>query len=85
MSRRDLSMVHAGPKINYDTWPHTRTALTNLRDLAITEQQLDNVAKIADQFDAEDEAWIAAGLTLRRIQGDAFRGVPVESEGGDHD
>jgi len=70
MSRRDLSNIGMGNKAEYDTWPHTRAQLVNLRDLAMTEEQLDEVAKIADQFDAEDQAWVEAGMTVRRARGD---------------
>lgn len=70
MSRRDLSSIGFGNKTEYDTWPHRRAQLVNLRDLAMTEEQLDEVAKIADQFDAEDQAWVEAGMTLRRVRGD---------------
>jgi hypothetical protein len=69
MSRRDLSLIGMGTKARYDAWPHTRAELLNLRDLAQTEKQLDDVARIADQFDAEDEAWNAAAKVVRRAQG----------------
>lgn len=69
MTRRDLSLIAHGVKLNYDTWPHTRALLANLRDLAVTEEELDNVARIADQFDTEDEAWNAAAKVVRRAQG----------------
>lgn len=69
MTRRDLSLIAHGVKQNYDTPPHTRAQLANLRDLAVTEEELDNVARLADQFDAEDEAWNAAAKVVRRAQG----------------
>lgn len=69
MSRRDLSLIGMGAKARYDTWPHTRVELLNLRDFAQTEEQLDNVARIADQFDAEDAAWNDASKAVRRAQG----------------
>lgn len=69
MSRRDLSNIGVGNKQKYDTPPHARAQLANLRDLAMTEEQLNEVARIADQFDAEDQAWIEAGMAVRRAQG----------------
>jgi len=68
MSRRDLSLIGMGNKAEYDTFPHTRAALANMRDLALNDQELDAVARIADKFDAEDQAWIEAGFALRRAQ-----------------
>lgn len=68
MSRRDLSLIGMGNKQKYDAWPHTRAELLNLRDLAMTEAQLDNVARIADVFDAEDQAWVDAQKVVRRAQ-----------------
>lgn len=69
MSRRGLSNIGLGNKQKYYTPPHTRAQLVNLRDLAQTEEQLDEVARIADRFDAEDEAWVQAGMAVRRAQG----------------
>jgi hypothetical protein len=69
MSRRDLSSIAYGAKLNYDTPPHARAQLANLRDLAMTEEELDRVAELADKFDAEDLAWIEAGKAVRRAQG----------------
>ncbi len=69
MSRRDLSLIAHGTKLNYDTPPHARAQLANLRDLALTEEELDRVAELADRFDAEDQAWIEAGMAVRRAQG----------------
>lgn len=68
MSRRDLSLIGMGNKAEYDTFPHTRAALANMRDLALNDQELDEVARIADKFDAEDQAWVEAGFALRRAQ-----------------
>ena len=68
MSRRDLSNIGMGNKAEYDTFPHTRAALVNMRDLALNDQELDAVAAIADKFDAEDQAWIEAGFAMRRAQ-----------------
>jgi len=70
MSRRDLSYIGHGNKQKYDTPPHTRAQLVNLRDLAVTEEELDRVAALADQFDAEDEALVQAGMAVRRAKGD---------------
>lgn len=69
MTRRDLSFIAHGVKQNYDTPPYTRAQLANLRDLALNDQELDRVAEIAEQFDAEDEAWNAAAKVVRRAQG----------------
>lgn len=68
MNRRDLSLIGMGNKAEYDTFPHTRAALVNMRDLALNDQELDAVAAIADKFDAEDQAWIEAGFAMRRAQ-----------------
>ena len=68
MNRRDLSLIGMGNKAEYDTFPHTRAALVNMRDLALNDQELDEVAQIADKFDAEDQAWIEAGFAMRRAQ-----------------
>lgn len=67
MSRRDLTWVHAGPKPRYQAYPHTRPALVNMRDLAITDGELDIVARIADEFDFEDRIYIKASRALRRM------------------
>lgn len=72
MSRRDLSMIGMGNKTEYDTYPYRRAQLANLRDLSVTEEELDRVARIADQFDAEDQAWVEAGMALRRSMGDVW-------------
>lgn len=69
MSRRDLSLIGMGAKARYDAWPHTRVELLNLRDFAQTEEQLDEVARIADKFDAEDAAWNEASKAVQRAQG----------------
>lgn len=68
MTRRDLSLIHGGSKARYDEWPHTRAQLVNLRDLAVTDAQLDNVARIADIFDAEDDAACRAHEVLKRAR-----------------
>jgi len=68
MSRRDLANIGMGNKAQYDSFPHTRAALVNMRDLAINDQELDAVAVIADKFDAEDQAWIEADFAMRRAQ-----------------
>lgn len=65
MSRRDLSNIGWGNKSRYDSYPYTRAQLANLRDLSATDEELDRLAQIADQFDAEDQAWIEAGMALR--------------------
>ncbi len=68
MNRRNLSNIGMGNKAQYDSFPHTLAALANMRDLAISDQELDAVAAIADKFDAEDQAWIEAGFAMRRAQ-----------------
>lgn len=88
MSRRDLSLIGLGNKQKYDTPPYTRAQLANLRDLAVTEEELDNVARIADQFDAEDQAWVEAGFALRRAQSNVVphpATLKGKKQGGGHD
>lgn len=71
---RDLSFIGMGSKASYDAWPHTRAQLANLRDMALNDEELDRVARIADAFDAEDRAWMEAGRVLRRIRDGGNRG-----------
>ena len=56
MTRRDLQFINVGLKTRYDTPPHDRAVLANLRDLALNDKELDFVAALADKFDAEDRA-----------------------------
>lgn len=79
MNKRDLSLIGFGNKSQYDTFPHTRKALAALRDLALNEQELARVAAMADKFDAEDSAWLEAGMAIRRAMGDK---VTLRKPGG---
>lgn len=63
--KRDLSNVGIGHKDEYDAWPWTRAQLANLRDMALNNEELERVAKIADEFDAEDRAWVEARRVVR--------------------
>lgn len=88
MNRRDLSNIGMGNKAEYDTFPHTRAALVNMRDLALNDQELDEVARIADKFDAEDQAWVEAGFALRRAQSNVVphpATLKGKKQGGSHD
>lgn len=80
MNRRDLSTIGLGNKDSYDAWPHTRAELANLRDLAMTEEQLDQVAQAADAFDAEDQAWVDAGNVLQQVRDESKREGSTDAE-----
>lgn len=64
---RDLSNIEIGHKEEYDAWPHARAQLANLRDMAMTDEELEIVAKLADEFDVEDRAWVEAGRVVRGV------------------